>query len=122
MPGREQASPLLSGPLGLAFRLQRSSLISWVVCLGLFGIFLGGLGQEAQTFFADNPQLEEFYAQAGAGSISDGTYVIFLRLVAILVAAFGIITMSRMRNEEQSGRVEAVLGQPPLAGATPAAI
>ncbi|MTI95790.1 MAG: hypothetical protein FH749_09965 [Firmicutes bacterium] len=102
--------------------MQRSSLISWVVCLGLFGIFLGGLGQEAQTFFADNPQLEEFYAQAGAGSISDGTYVIFLRLVAILVAAFGIITMSRMRNEEQSGRVEAVLGQPPLAGATPAAI
>src|SRR5690606_30818137 len=44
-PGPATASPSLSGPMGLAIRLQRGTAIAWAVGFAIFGGLMGSVTQ-----------------------------------------------------------------------------
>lgn len=107
-PGRAHASPALSTSVGLALRLQRSSLLWWSIGIlamaVVFGSFTGAMKEGA----AGMPQ-EILDLMGGSRGIVDG-YIGYMALYfALIVSAYAIIAASGLRAEESGFRTEPVL-------------
>ncbi len=108
-PGPPAASPRLSSPLGLAVRLQRASVISWTVAIALFAFLYGVVADQAESILEDNPEMEDFFAQLGEGSITDAFLSTATLILALLGTGFTIASVLRARSEEVAGRAESLL-------------
>jgi ABC-2 type transport system permease protein len=106
--GRPRASWALSGPSGLAWRLQRGTVTGWVLGVGLLGMAYGSLGDTIEQYIDDNPEVAA-YLPGGAADIVDAYLALTIALGALLAAAFGVASALRARTEETSGRAEPVL-------------
>ena len=107
-PGRARASVALQGPFGLAVRLQRGSLAGWTAALALTGVAYGSVGQDVGDLIGDNQTMEDIIAQAG-GDLTDSYFATSLLMMALIVAAFGIASVLRLRGEETDGTAEPLL-------------
>lgn len=106
--GRATASALLSSPLGLAWRLHRTSTMWWSVVLLLFGLGYGALASEVERFVAELAALDEWLATIG-GSVIDSFLSAIMMLLAVTASIFAVLTTLRLRGEEIPGRAEVVL-------------
>jgi ABC-2 type transport system permease protein len=106
--GPANASPALSTPVGLAWRLQRGSLIGWAVGLFVLGAAYGSFADSMEQFVADNPDLAAFLPGGAAGILN--AYLAFTMLFnALMTAAYGVSAALRARAEEAAGRAEPIL-------------
>jgi len=109
-PGAPRASRLLSTPLGLAWRLQRGSLIGWLVGFAVIAAVLGSAATTASSALEESDQLAELFARLGGGTVlSDMFMVTLIAIAGIAAAAQGIQAAIRARSEETAGRVEPIL-------------
>jgi len=108
-PGPSVASPRLGSATGLAVRLQRGSIVAWTVGAFLFGATFGGFGPEMEEFVKNQPDLAEFFLQAGGATIVDQYFVTVMILLAISLSGFTVSSALRLRAEESSGRAESLL-------------
>lgn len=106
--GSPGASAWLAGPLGLAWRQHRASVIWWSVALFLFGLGYGSLASEVEAFVSELAALEEWMGELGE-SVIDSFLSVVMLLVALAVAVFGLLTVLRPAAEESAGRAEPVL-------------
>jgi ABC-2 type transport system permease protein len=107
-PGRATASRALGSPVGLAWRLQRASLIGWASGLFLLGAAYGSVGQSIEEYIADNPEVAD-YLPGGAADVLDSYLALTVMISALIAAAYGVTSALRVRAEETSGRAEPVL-------------
>ena len=107
-PGRATASPALTSPVGLAWRLQRGALAGWAVGLGLLGAAYGSIGNSIQDYIDDNPEVAEILP-GGPQDVVDSYLSLTIMLSALVTTAFGVTSAMRARSEESSGRAEPVL-------------
>ena len=106
--GPATAPASLSTPLGLAWRLQRGSLLGWATGVFAFGLAYGSFAESIQQFVEDNPELANVFP-GGAENIING-YLSFTTLsLALITAAYGITAALRAQAEEISGRADPVL-------------
>lgn len=108
-PGPAAAGSWLASPFGLAVRLQRASVISWAIGVGLIAFFYGIVADEAESMIQDNPDLAEFFAQLGAASITDAFLSTSVLILAFIATGFTISSVLRLRSEELAGRTDALL-------------
>jgi ABC-2 type transport system permease protein len=108
-PGQPVASAALGTPFGLAFRLQRASLLGWSVAMFLFALGYGTLVGEVEQFIEDNPQLLEFFAQAEGPTLIHMFLATIISFWAMVASIYALVTALRARGEETAGRVEPVL-------------
>lgn len=114
-PGPATASPGLSSSFGLAWRLQRGTVIGWVVGVILFGVMWGSLADTITELFEENPQLAEiFESLGGAGALIDVFFNAAMGILALIVSAYAIGATLTLSSEEEDRRAE-----PVLATATP---
>ena len=112
-PGSPTASRWLSGPVGLAARLQRGSVIGWAAGLLLLGVAFGSLGQDVQGMIEGNPELEEIFVQtSGGASIIDAYFGTVMMIAALVASGFTIASAARLRSEETDLRAEPLLAAP----------
>jgi ABC-2 type transport system permease protein len=109
--GRATASWALGSPLGLAWRLQRGSLIGWTIGLLVLGAAYGSFTNSIEEFVADNPEMAEFLP-GGAADVVDSYLALVILMTALLTAASGVSSAMRARHEETSGHAEPVLATP----------
>jgi ABC-2 type transport system permease protein len=107
--GAGSASPLLSGPIGLAFRLQRGALIGWAAGLFVLSAAVGSLSRAVEDMAEGNPVLSDYLAATGEGSLTDTYFSTMLLILALLSSAFAVSSALRLRSEETSGRLESLL-------------
>lgn len=107
-PGRARAARSLRNAYALAWRLQRGSLVGWVVALGLLGVAYGSIGDTIGQFVRDNPEVAEFLP-GGAADIVDAYLALTVGMSALIAAAYGVSSTLRIRAEETSGRAEPIL-------------
>lgn len=110
-PGPAEASRGLSSPLGMAFRLQRNSLIGWAIGVGILGLLFGILADQTDTLL-ENQAIADILAQAGQGSPAESFLATIVLLTGLLASGFTISSMLRLRTEEQAGRAETTLAGP----------
>jgi polyether ionophore transport system permease protein len=106
-PGRASASPALGSPPGLAWRLQRGSVIGWAIGLFLLGAAYGSFADSFDDFVADYPEIAEYLG--GTANVVNSGLALTMLMCALLAAAFGVASAMRARAEETSGRAEPVL-------------
>lgn len=112
--GRAWASSALRGPLALAWRLQRPSIIGWGVGAIVGAAAIGGLGKTLADSVKTDPQLGKAVQEmgAGSGSVFDVFLGVMMALIGLLVAGAAIQTIMRMRQEESGGTTELALSTP----------
>lgn len=110
-PGPPVAAASLLSPLGLAWRLQRSSLRWWAIGLALFGGMYGSVISLLDDFAAENETMMEALEAMGVepGAIREGFITILLSMMAIVAAGGVIQSVLRPRGEESAGYAEPVL-------------
>lgn len=100
---------MLSGPAGLALRLQRGSIIGWVAGVFIGGAAFGSMSREIQQMVESNPTLADFFASAGRATIVDAFLSTAMLMMSLLGAGFAVSSALRLRGEEASGRLEPLL-------------
>lgn len=109
-PGPAAASRALLSPLGLAWRLQRGVLAGWAIGVGIMGLTMGIMADEADQIVAASDQVEEVIESlGGAGALTDTFLAAMIGLFGIGVAGYTLQALLRVRAEEASGHVEPVL-------------
>ncbi|MFL4475734.1 ABC transporter permease [Paeniglutamicibacter sp. MACA_103] len=110
--GREHAGLGGASLLGLAWRLQRPTLVGWCVGAATLGGIAGGFGPVVADAVSGNDSLRALIGRLVPGSqveIIDVFATALLGVVGILAAAAGIQTVLRLRVEETEGRAELLL-------------
>ncbi|WP_270886357.1 ABC transporter permease [Pedococcus sp. 5OH_020] len=112
-PGPATAHPRLASPRGLAWRLQRGSLLGWSVGYAVLGLVVGGVARSVDQI-AQDPAVEDMLRRmsGGQGTLLDVFLGTELRFLAVGAGAYGVATALRLRSEESSGRAEALLATP----------
>jgi ABC-2 type transport system permease protein len=109
-PGRPDAARGLSGPVGLAWRLQRGPVAGWVTGSLLGGLAIGvvanGIGQLVGSSGAVDKTLRQIGGQAG---LTNAYLAACLSLAGLLTAAYAVAAVLRLRTEETGQRAEPVL-------------
>lgn len=111
-PGPSVADHRLSSPLGLALRIQRGAMIGWIVGVGLLAFFYGIIADQAEQILEDNPEMEDYFAQLGQGSITDAFLSTSILILALMASGFTVSSILRLRSEEVAGRTDLVLVGP----------
>jgi ABC-2 type transport system permease protein len=106
--GRPAASRALASPLGLAWRLQRGSLIGWGIGVFLLAAAYGSFGDSIEEYVADNPEVAD-YLPGGAADVVDSYLALTILMAALITMAFGVASVMRARGEESAGHAEPVL-------------
>ncbi len=110
-PGAAEGRPWLGSPVAMAVRLQRTSLLSWMVGIALIGFFFGIVADQADEIL-ENEAFAEIYSQAGVGTPTEAFLAITVLLVALIASGFTVSTVLRLRTEESAGRASAVMATP----------
>lgn len=109
-PGPATAGSSLQGAYGLAWRLQRGTLLGWVIGIGLAAAGLGGVANGADSIIGDNENnVELIERMGGAQNLDDAflaTMVVALGMVLTIHTAGAVL---RLRGEETDQRAEPLL-------------
>lgn len=112
-PARAEAPAMLSGPVGLVWRLSAGSLLAWAVGAAAVGVLSTSLASVVEEVASDNPAVQAILERLAAeGSMDQGLIVTFFVMVGVLAACFGVQTVQRARQEETHGTAEPTLGTP----------
>lgn len=108
-PGSPRAPESLGTAVGLAWRLQRGSVLGWGVGLVLAAVVFGSVGREVVSMVEDNPAIAEYFAATGGAGIVESYFAFAVLMIAVVAVAFPVSSVLRLRAEEEAGRAEMVL-------------
>lgn len=119
--GRERAGRTGQSLVGLAWRLQRGTLVGWCLAGAVIGGLAGGLAPVVTNVIAGNPTMQDLFDRLAPGSASGAGIVdlfltALLGIASLLAAAAGVQAVLRLRAEEVEGRAELLLSAPAAAG------
>lgn len=119
--GRERAGRTLRSSFGLAWRLQRTTVLAWAVGGAFLGLFAGTLGSVVENAVKGDESLTGAVRSIVPGSVGGSIQDIFIAamfaFVGFLAAGAGVQAVMRMRSEEAGGRAEPVFATPVDRGA-----
>ncbi|MGH3347507.1 MAG: ABC transporter permease, partial [Nocardioides sp.] len=82
-PGPARAHPSLGSSWGLAWRLQRGSVIGWALGLLATGLSYGSIGNDAGDLMGDSEAARDMMVAAG-GDLVDGFFAMAMTMLALL--------------------------------------
>ncbi|MER6998527.1 ABC transporter permease [Streptomyces sp. NPDC000410] len=95
---------------GLAWRLQRGTLLGWAAAYVLAGIVFGGMANGAADLVGDNEQAKEIFQRMGGQSgLADAFLATMVGMFGMIAALYAVGAVLRMHSEETSQRAEPVL-------------
>jgi ABC-2 type transport system permease protein len=109
--GPGEASPRLSSPLALAWRLHRGLVYGWTAGLVVLGAIYGSVAQPVGDLLKDNPDLAQIFERMGgtAGGLIDMYLAGVMGVLGLFVTAYSVQATLRARVEEDALRAEPVL-------------
>lgn len=109
-PGPARAG-LAGNVWGLALKLHRGALVSWLVAFAGLGLLFGNLVTSIGDIIAGNPAMAAVLASgaAGSSSMSFAFLVTILQIIAVIASVTGVQVALRIYAEEIDHRVEPLL-------------
>ncbi|MDQ3157922.1 MAG: ABC transporter permease [Actinomycetota bacterium] len=107
-PGPAHGGASMTSAYGLAWRLQRGTVIGWTAGMFLMGLAYGSIGKDVGDLLGDSEFSKDVFAQGG-GELVKSFYSTTALMLALIGSSFAISSAQRLRGEETSGRVEALL-------------
>lgn len=107
---RASAALLTASSLGLAVRLQKGVFIGWLIGAAVTAAVTGGMVHEVLGFVEESDVMREYVAALGGeGSFTDIFLSAMLAMIAMIVIAYVVQSMQRVRSEEVRGYAESLL-------------
>jgi len=110
-PGKANAARLLSSPLGLAFRLLKTSIFVWAAAIFIFAAMYGSIFGDLESFISSNDMLKAIFAQNSEFSFVEQFIVLLMAIMSMLSTIPVLSFMQRVRGEEKLGRTEHLLSR-----------
>ncbi len=102
--GKKEASKFLKTPSGLALRLLRTSIITWIIVIFILGITYGSIFGDLTAFFDSNQQLQDLIPDTLGGSL-EAQFLSTVMSVMVVAATLGaLMILVRLTGEERKGR------------------
>jgi ABC-2 type transport system permease protein len=109
-PGPPAAGPGLHGPLGLAWRLQRGTLLAWASGLTVYGLVIGALAASIGTLVGNNAAARQLFVKLGGQSgLTNALLAAMMGFMGVAASVYAVQAVLRLRGEESGGRAEPVL-------------
>ncbi|MFF0491640.1 ABC transporter permease [Nocardia sp. NPDC004068] len=109
-PGAPAAGPALTGPFGLAWRLQRGTLLAWTIGITLYALVFGGVIHDLGDELGDSKAVADIIARlGGAQVVEDGFVNMAYTLIGVAASAYAISAALRLHSEESTQHAETVL-------------
>ncbi|MGY4973814.1 ABC transporter permease [Streptomyces nigrescens] len=109
-PGPALAPRSLSGPFGLAWRLQRTTLLGWTTGFLCAGAVFGGIAEGASDLVGGNQQTREIVERMGGQQgLTDAFLATMAGLLGMVAPLYAAGAVLRLRGEETGERAEPVL-------------
>lgn len=108
--GPAYASPQLSTPLALAWRLHRGLVVGWSAGLAVLGVVYGSVADGVTDLISDNPDMREMFERlGGAGALIDLYLSGVMSILALIASGYAVQAALRLRVEEEALRAEPIL-------------
>lgn len=108
--GRARASKFLATPFGLTWKLQRNIFIGWLIGVLVMVGTIGALVPQMSDVYADSDQLSAMIESiGGVGELIPSFMSAMIAITALLVLAYAIQGLMRLRSEESTGHLENLL-------------
>lgn len=108
--GRARASHLLKSPFGLTLKLQKNIFIGWLAGTLTMVATMGVLGPEISNVYESSPEaLALIEALGGSGALIPSFLSAMLAITVVMVLAYAVQGLGRLRAEESSGQLENLL-------------
>jgi len=108
-PGPAGAGSTLQGMLGLAWRLERGTLLAWMLGFALIGWVLGAVAGDVGSFLESADSQEMIRRLGGEKGLVDAYLSAEIGILGLVIAAYGVHAAMRLRTEEEAHRAEALL-------------
>ncbi|WP_088034536.1 ABC transporter permease [Evansella clarkii] len=110
-PGRSTASSFLQGPLGLAWRLQRTGAFFWAIGMFVLGASYGSVMGDMESFFEGNEMLQQMLQPEEGLTLTEQFIPMLLIVMSIMATVPPVIAMNKLRGEEKKERLDHLLGR-----------
>ena len=108
--GRSRASNFLRTPFGLTWKLQKNVLIGWGMSIVTMAATIGALVPAMGGVYEESEQMRHLIeAMGGTGAIIPSFLAAMLAMMVLMVLAYVLQALGRLRNEEVNGHVEQLL-------------
>ncbi|MFH9420476.1 ABC transporter permease [Streptomyces sp. NPDC017529] len=109
-PGPARAPASLNGPTGLAWRLQRTTLLGWSIGFLAAGAVFGGITDGASDLVSGNEQTREIFRRMGGQQgLTDAFTSALTGMLGMVAAVYAAGAVLRLRGEETGDRADPVL-------------
>ncbi len=109
-PGPTRGAPRLATPLAMAVRLQRWSLLGWVVGVGAMATMMGLIADQADELMS-NDAMAEMFEQMG-GTPTESFLATAVLSAGLIASGFAVSSVLYLRSEEVGLRAAPVLAGP----------
>jgi ABC-2 type transport system permease protein len=100
----------LLGPVALAWRLQRGTLLAWTAGFAIYGVAIGGLADGVTAIVGSSESTRKILEEmGGAKGIVDAFLATAMGILGLVVAGYAVQAVLRLRVEETALRAEPVL-------------
>jgi len=111
--GPARASRILTGPMGLAWRLQRGGLAGWAAGFLAGGLAIGVVANGIGKLVGSSAAVDKAIARIGGQAALTSAYLAACAsLIGLVAAAYAVSAMLRLRSDETDGRGEPMLAAP----------
>jgi ABC-2 type transport system permease protein len=108
--GAPRAAAGLRGPVALAWRLDRGSLITWTVGLCLYGLLIGSVVHGIGDEIGNSQIAREMVSRLGGTDAMEQAFIaVAFGMLGMIASAFAVSLTLRLHQEETSGRAETLL-------------
>ncbi|HLQ96579.1 MAG TPA: tetronasin resistance protein [Pseudogracilibacillus sp.] len=106
--GKEKASKWLLSIPGLFLKLNKATIISWLIAFLVLGAAYGSIYGDMQTFLESNDVVEQMFTQSGSTIEESFTGTIMMVLIG-LVSLLPIAIINKLFAEESRGHLSQLL-------------
>ena len=110
--GRKRASVFLAGPLSLVARLERTSIIVWLLSLPILGASYGSIFGTVGDLMKTNPALVKLMGSAAVNQAGRAVILSFAGKLSIIIAVVAtipaLITLLKINGDEKKGYLEQI--------------
>lgn len=108
--GPASASARLRGPVGLAWRLHRGTLLAWTAGFAVVGASIGAIADGIGQLLDASPQITDLVrALGGGGALVDTFLSAELGMLGLFASGYAVAAALRLSSEEAGQRAEPVL-------------
>jgi ABC-2 type transport system permease protein len=112
-PGPASAGPLLAGPAGLSWRLQRGSVVGWAAGFLVGGLAIGVVTTSIGKLVGSSAGVTKAIDKIGGQAALTNAYLAAcMSLLGLVAAAYAVSAVLRLRADEEAGRAEPLLSAP----------